>query len=205
MLLVIALTAISPFANASVTTSVDKTDYNLVAELFNDTPLGTNNDLVSTSGNITLDNANGVGVPGTGTHGYTEWAGSTLSGFEYVLNGDENFDVIFSSLQTAFAFTYEDDSVASTFTLTFFNGASNVGTTAFTTSSFNTEQFIGFTSDTVFNKVQVRENDGGNNSNEYFQFYTATSAASTSVPEPSSFLLLGVGLLGLFGAARRKV
>jgi len=118
-----------------------------------------------------------------------------MVGQEYALSGDENFNVSFSSLQNVFAFNYEDDSVASTFTLTFFNGATNVGSSSFVTSSFDTTEFIGFISDAEFDLVQVRENDGGFNSNEYFQFYTAT--VKVSEPAPLAIMALGLMMLGL--------
>jgi hypothetical protein len=96
---------------------------------------------------------------------------------------------------------YLDTGINSIFTLTFFDGVTNVGSAAFTTGApFNTVNFVGFISDTAFDRITVRENDGSNNTDEFFQFYSATEAAP--VPEPSSMLVLGLGIVGL-GLLRR--
>ncbi|MBV1877706.1 MAG: hypothetical protein KUG79_08695 [Pseudomonadales bacterium] len=198
--LIIALSALS--SNAAILVSTDTADFNLTAEVFNTTPLGTNANLVSTSGALSLDNASGIGTVGdiTGTHGYQDF-NSTMVGTEYVLNGDENFDLLFSGTQTAFAMDYLDDNIVSIFNLEFFLDSTAVGATSFTTSAaqFDTVQFIGFSSTAGFNKVQIREDDGTGNANEFFQFYTATA-----VPGPSSLILFSSALLSLGFMRRRK-
>lgn len=184
-------------ASAAVINSTNPLDFNLVAESFPITGF-TNADITSVSGNLTLDNAAGVGQPATLTAAYLNFTGA-MPGNEYVLNGDENFDLIFASSRTAFAMDYLDASIASTFTLNFFDGLTNVGSTSFTTSSFGTVEFIGFTSTVAFNRVEVRENDGASNSDEFFQFYTT----AVSIPAPGALLIFGLGALGL-ASMRRK-
>lgn len=184
-------------ASAAVVNSTNPLDFDLVAESFPVTGF-TNANITSVSGNLTLDNAQGVGLPATGSAGYLNFTGA-IPGDEYVLNGDENFDLIFSSFQTAFAMDYVDASIASTFTLDFFDGVTNVGSTSFTTSSFGTVEFIGFTSTIAFDRVEVRENDGASNSDEFFQFYTT----ETSIPAPSGLLIFALGTVG-FACARRR-
>lgn len=186
---VIVLVSIVAVTHANVTVSVNESDFTLIAEPLayyrNPTGgVGTTDNLDSLSGNLSLEVAAGVGNPAASTHVNYDHPWTVLPGNVYTLFGDENFNVLFGSTQSAFAFTYEDDSVASAFTLNFYNDAALVGSASFTTSEFNTEQFIGFISDSAFNKVTVREDDGASNSNEYFQFYTI-------IPEPATIGLLG--------------
>lgn len=185
-------------ASAAVINSTNPLDFDLVAEDFPLTGF-TNANITSVSGNLTLDNAQGTGLPATLTAGYLNFTGA-MPGNEYVLNGDENFDLIFASSQTTFAMDYLDASIASTFTLNFFDGLTNVGSTSFTTSSFGTVEFIGFTSTVAFNRVEVRENDGANNSDEFFQFYTE----AVSIPAPGALLIFGLGATGLVCMRRRR-
>jgi hypothetical protein len=115
--------------SASVITSTNIADFNLTSETFANTGFS-NSNIVSVSGNITLDNALGV-VTGVG------------------------------------------DFTATAAYQNFFDGASNVGNTSFTTSTFGTVEFIGFISTAAFDRVEVREGDGSCNSDEFFEFYSA--------------------------------
>jgi hypothetical protein len=179
-------------ALAVVISSTNTADFNLTAESF--VPSGfTTANMVSASGDMTLSTNGGDQA------GYIDFTG-VLVDEEYVLLSGSNFDVSFSSQQTAFAMDYVDEASASTFNLDFFDGLTNVGSTSFAAASFGTAEFIGFISTVAFDRVEVRE-VGGGSVDEGFQFYTAEVAA---VPEPGSLAIFGLGLVGLGYMQRRK-
>tara|TARA_Y100001934_G_scaffold151747_1_gene181927 strand:+ start:56786 stop:57406 length:621 start_codon:yes stop_codon:yes gene_type:complete len=184
-------------ASAVVISSTNTADFNLTLETF---PGGTgapftNDPIVSVSGNITVDNADFL--PTTGSAKFTENF-AALSGLEYIVSGDENFDLSFSSLQNAFAINYLDEGDISTFSLTFFDGLTNVGSTSFVTPSIGAAEFIGFISTVAFDRVEIREDIGGF-TNEAFQFYSAEA-----VSEPGALAVFSIGIVGLGYMRRRK-
>lgn len=187
---ILATLGITSLASASIVISTDTNDFTLVSEEFAYTPVGTTDNLDSFSGNMSMDAASGIGDPVTTEHFYSDFADSVFLGNVYAVSGDENFDILFGSPQTVFSFSYEDNADISSFTLEFFNGVTSIGNSSFLSSTFNTEQFIAFTSDAAFNKVTIRESDGTANSNEYFKFYS-----TEAIPEP-----IVIAFVGIFGS-----
>jgi len=68
------------------------------------------------------------------------------------------------------------------------------------TASINAAEFIGFVSTTLFDRVEIRESNSGGDLNEVFLFFSAES----TIPEPGSLVVFGLGLIGLGYARRRK-
>jgi len=104
-------------ASAVIITSTDTADFALTQENFADLSAGLFQtvNLVSFSGNLQVDNLTGTLDQ---SHKFTE-VEPLLAGVEYLKNGDENFDLIFSSQQNAFAMNYVDQGGTSTFNLDF--------------------------------------------------------------------------------------
>ena len=71
-------------------------------------------------------------------------------------------------------------------------------TTGSTYNGIFTAQFVGETSAQVFNQI----NNGGSPVVTFSANFAATPAST--VPEPSTYALMGAGLAGLFAAARRR-
>lgn len=91
----------------------------------------------------------------------------------------------------------------STFTVTLRQG--NVVVDSF---SFNAPDdvaaFVGASSASLFNTIQIRETVGGVENEFFGQFYTAANLPRSGVPEPDpwAMMLTGLGLAG--GALRRR-
>ena len=66
--------------------------------------------------------------------------------------------------------------------------------------TFNTTDFVGFTSDTPITSLTFAEQGYGM---DITQFTTGSATSSAPVPEPATLLLLGSGLLGLAGFRKK--
>jgi hypothetical protein len=116
------------------------------------------------------------------------------------VNGLESFDVDIDTPVNSFGFDFVEPEFApfiggifidSTFEITLLHGGSIIDSFEFTRPN-DVATFVGVRSDSLFDKVEIREIIG-TAENEFFgSFYTGTSP---SVSEPG--LILGYGILGL--------
>ncbi len=144
------------------------------------------NGIATTNGNIF---ASGGGLP---VPAYTISFSSTLGAFGADFSG-------LGTINADFPFP------AGVAEFTFFNGASTVGSIAQQFGSTGATVFFGVTGLAAFNRVQVRTNVG----DEFLTDDVVIGAAlvatppATTVPEPTTVVLVGAGLLGLVGIRRR--
>jgi len=94
--------------------------------------------------------------------------------------------------------TWNDPSLAVTFTLS--NGDVINTTAPLLMNTSNTLSFFGFSSDFTFTSVNIN----GLSEGVAFDNFTYASATS-SVPEPATMLLFGLGLVGLAGMRRKRM
>ncbi|GLC27862.1 PEP-CTERM sorting domain-containing protein [Roseisolibacter agri] len=145
------------------------------------------NGIATTNGNIF---ASGGGLP---VPAYTIGFSSTLGAFgaDFTGLGTINADFPFPAGVAEF---------------TFFNGASTVGTVTQNFGSTGATVFFGVTGLAAFDRVQVRTNVG----DEFLTDDVVIGAAlvatppATTVPEPTTVVLVGAGLLGVVGVSKRR-
>jgi hypothetical protein len=136
--------------------------------------------------------------------------GNPIPGNDWVISGAESQDFTIN-VSPAYSFGFDiykpsnpgtvvgcnTTCVTTTFTVTLFNGATNLGSFSFV-PPFDTVQFYGVSSNVSFDKVELVE-DPAAIDNEYFaNLYLGNQA----VPEPAALVLVLTGLVGLLS---RKV
>ncbi len=146
-----------------------------------------------TLGSLTFTNPNGQ------SQFFLDWTGLS-PGNELAISDKEDLDVDMAGPVFAFGFDFVNVT-GSTFGLELFSSTTSLSTHTVTPPT-NVLSFVGIQADVTFDRVEIRDITGSVTNEYYGEFFT--SAQSTAVPEPSTLLLLGTGLVGLIGYRKRR-
>ncbi len=120
---------------------------------------------------------------------------SLLPGNELAVSDKESLTVEIDAPVFAFGFDFVDpDTTDGSFTMTLKNGALTVASFAFAAHASNVASFIGVSSDTAFDLVEIVDVQVLNRNEFWGEFFTNSNS---SVPEPSSIILF-TGALSIF-------
>ena len=206
-------TLIGGAAHASVVTYADRTGFLAATGAAQATTpypnTGNVQHLGLTSGSVTFTAVQESSY----TTGYLYFtpASVRLPGNVISINAFEDLDAAFAAPVRAFGFDFHeprfDANIGDTFQDSTFTVVLRLGSLAVDSFTFNAPNdvaaFVGASSTSQFNNVQIRETVGGVEDEFFGQFYTSASLPTGGVPEPASWALM-LGGFGLMGAALRR-
>lgn len=144
---------------------------------------------------------------GTSGLSFPDWY-APLGGNDIAISGIENLNISLAIPVYSFGFDIAEPNTTmphfsssnfptsdATFTITLLNDTTSIGTFMFKPPD-DVVSFFGAWADVQFNKVEIREIVGGIDDEYFGQFYTGSSPVAP-VPEPSTFFLIGAGLVAL--------